>query len=184
MRNFTVQRKWFASSNFLWNNKESLNFAEIVTRYGIGFAFNLLEDFKLYNLENVSNDFRFNYKATGSSRARPWKTGIQGDSGLRATFYEDDKIWIRVCRGNGVIVHSPFEPASHTSRFTALSYNKDVKILISLEIFQADDDLRSLAVDQRKCFFDDERKLTYFKVYTKNNCEAECLSFIGKPSEN
>jgi amiloride-sensitive sodium channel len=55
-----------------------------------------------------------------------------------------------------------------------------LNVWIVPEIIQADEDLRSFDPDERKCYFEDERKLNYFKVYTQRNCESECLSFAGK----
>ena len=53
-------------------------------------------------------------------------------------------------------------------------------ILVAPSIIIAEDDLRSLNVEARNCYFDGERKLKYFKIYTQQNCEMECLSEGGK----
>jgi len=44
--NKTVEREWFNELNALWNGR----FAEILTRRGIGFTFNLLPADELLNL--------------------------------------------------------------------------------------------------------------------------------------
>lgn len=40
--------------------------------------------------------------------------------------------------------------------------------------------LSRYALNQRKCFFNAERQLRFFKMYTQNNCEAECLANFTK----
>lgn len=37
---------------------------------------------------------------------------------------------------------------------------------------------QSCSADQRNCFFDNERQLKFFKIYSKSNCEVECLTNI------
>lgn len=180
LKNETAERKWFDYNQFWWDRREDVKFAETLSTYGIGFSFNLLEDFNLFHLNQTSNDFKYSYKEDSSSKKRPWKTGKQEESGLIAKFLQSDHPWIHICHEAGFIVHSPFELVSKSDRITTLSYSGDIKVLITLEIFQSDEDLRSIPADHRNCYFEDERNLTYFKVYTKKNCEAECLSFIGE----
>jgi hypothetical protein len=177
----TAQREWIGSSEILWNGRKTSDFAEIVTKYGISFGFNLVEDNEIYNMNQITNDFRFSSNASIALKERkPWKTGVGSDSGFQAKFTKTSHNWENICRMNGLIVHSPFEPPTHTNRVIKLGLKRDVTVMISLEVYQADDDLRSIPVDQRHCYLDDERKLSYFKVYTKNNCETECLSFVGR----
>lgn len=49
-------------------------------------------------------------------------------------------------------------------------------ILISPTVIVASEGLRSYSPDVRQCFFDSERILKYFRVYTQQNCELECIS--------
>jgi acid-sensing ion channel, other len=61
----------------------------------------------------------------------------------------------------------------HTTLF---DYGFDFEILITPEIIRTDDTLRTLTPTERGCYFPDERKLEYFQVYTRKNCEFECFS--------
>jgi amiloride-sensitive sodium channel len=45
-------------------------------------------------------------------------------------------------------------------------------------IIKADDDLKQVPASVRKCYFDDEKQLRFFKTYTQKNCEFECLSTV------
>lgn len=40
--------------------------------------------------------------------------------------------------------------------------------------------LRGYSSNQRQCFFDYERKLRFFQIYTQHNCERECLANFTK----
>lgn len=41
-----------------------------------------------------------------------------------------------------------------------------------------DDEVRKMSIAKRNCFLENERKLKYFTIYTKSNCEQECLSLM------
>lgn len=42
------------------------------------------------------------------------------------------------------------------------------------------DGLRGYEPSKRQCFFNSDRQLRFFKVYTQNNCEEECLANFTK----
>jgi amiloride-sensitive sodium channel len=78
------------------------------------------------------------------------------------------------------LVHSPFElPGSYeVEDLFTFDYGFDFQVLITPELVQTDESLRSFSPEKRGCYFEGERKLEYFKVYTKRNCEFECYSEI------
>jgi amiloride-sensitive sodium channel len=55
-------------------------------------------------------------------------------------------------------------------------YEASPMVLITPQITVADDDIRSLSIATRKCYFEGEKKLHFYKIYTQKNCEMECLS--------
>lgn len=83
------------------------------------------------------------------------------------------------CQGLGdrfrIYLHHPSElPWAHHQ-----SYDVDVKEIISLNIIPhriiASPKLKTAySVEKRRCYFDGERQLKYFRHYTKRNCELEC----------
>lgn len=50
------------------------------------------------------------------------------------------------------------------------------KILIKSTLITASDALRSYTPHQRQCFFNFERRLQFYRVYTERNCLLECFS--------
>ncbi|KAL7011031.1 hypothetical protein ACKWTF_014064 [Chironomus riparius] len=59
---------------------------------------------------------------------------------------------------------------------TEFRKNIDYEILITPEIYKSEDDLMDVDLKVRKCYFEGEKKLKYFKFYTQRNCELECLT--------
>lgn len=83
-----------------------------------------------------------------------------------------------VCSSLSFVLHSPYElPGSYdTNDIVMFDYGFDLDILITPEITRTDEDLRSVDPKKRGCYFNGERQLKFFKVYTRKNCEFECLS--------
>jgi acid-sensing ion channel, other len=88
----------------------------------------------------------------------------------------DDKIGI--CTAFSFIVHSPYElPGSYDlTEMCEFHYGFDFDVLITPEIIRTDRSLRSMTPKKRGCYFEGEKKLRFFKVYTRRNCEFECLA--------
>lgn len=90
----------------------------------------------------------------------------------------------RYCQGTGerfkVFLHSPYEiPSSQHQP----SYDMDVTQILTLSVrprvVLASDNIKTAyTAKQRRCFFNSEKKLRYFRIYSKRNCEIECLANI------
>jgi acid-sensing ion channel, other len=97
----------------------------------------------------------------------------------KSNYYDTCKFW-------SFIVHSPFELASSYDVDTEIidtHFGTDVDVLITPEIIRTDEALRSYEPKKRDCYFEDERKLKFFKDYTKRNCEFECFAGANFRSE-
>lgn len=55
---------------------------------------------------------------------------------------------------------------------------RKLEVLITPSVIKSDESLKALQSSDRLCYFADEHKLRFFKVYTKHNCEVECISNI------
>jgi acid-sensing ion channel, other len=47
---------------------------------------------------------------------------------------------------------------------------------VNIKSYRTDDSLRSFSPEKRKCFFEGEKVLRFFKTYSKALCEWECMS--------
>jgi amiloride-sensitive sodium channel len=77
-----------------------------------------------------------------------------------------------------------------------VAFNKSVSIIVKPKITRTSESLMSydpnvweltvishffiyiisLWISRRQCYFDGERQLKFFQIYTKANCELECLT--------
>lgn len=78
------------------------------------------------------------------------------------------------------ILHSPTNFPSATDQRSYLQFLSYNDVLMSLEIFSIDKELKLWPPEKRNCFLPGEKNLTFFKIYTKINCEQECLSIITR----
>lgn len=62
------------------------------------------------------------------------------------------------------------------SNLFEFSGGKHLEVLIKPAVIKSDDSLKTLTPAERSCYFQEERKLQFFKIYTKRNCEIECFS--------
>lgn len=81
----------------------------------------------------------------------------------------------RMQEGYKIIFHSPDEYPNSKMHSNVISFDSLTDIILSPSIHKIDDRIKSLSVDTRQCYLEDERQLKYYKIYNKHNCEQECL---------
>lgn len=79
-------------------------------------------------------------------------------------------------QGFKIGIHSSYEVPQIWKRHFHVAPKQAANILISPTVIVASEGLRSYSPDVRQCFFDSERILKYYRIYTQQNCELECLS--------
>jgi Amiloride-sensitive sodium channel len=75
-----------------------------------------------------------------------------------------------------VIVHNTDELPSYSGYELIFAYPQETEVQIIPEVNLIDDSLTSMSLKSRKCYLRNEKSLKYFKIYTKKNCDQECLS--------
>jgi acid-sensing ion channel, other len=121
----------------------------------------------------------FGSSGRNTSKAYSLSSSPRPGQGLRVKlrqskdFFFEDK-----CTSPSFTVHSPFElPGSYDlNDYIQFGFGLDFEVLITPKIIETDADLANLDPVKRGCFFKGEKKLKYFKVYSRRNCEFECLS--------
>jgi acid-sensing ion channel, other len=85
-----------------------------------------------------------------------------------------------VCKGPAqkflVAFHLPSEIPRLTKQYFSVPLQNHVTVQIKPMMMTTDKELKNYDPILRQCFFNDERYLKFFKTYTQNNCEIECLS--------
>lgn len=88
------------------------------------------------------------------------------------------------CRGfdQGFLVTltTPGETLKLSSNSLRVPILENTLIKIYPKLTTTSNGLLSYKPNRRQCFFAFERRLRFFKMYTQNNCEAECLSNFTK----
>jgi acid-sensing ion channel, other len=100
-------------------------------------------------------------------------------NGLRISMQRNKKVKSNeACTAPTFTVHSPFELPGSYDRNERIDYyyGYDLEVLITPEIIKTDESLKSFEPSERGCYFEGEKKLRFFKIYTKRNCEFECYA--------
>jgi amiloride-sensitive sodium channel len=110
------------------------------------------------------------------SEAYPLKVGIDSPSKfvLKVTEPHIAEPSMKVCLERSLNIGHPHSLPTFIDHrmFERISVSTIVEV--TPEITQTDESLRQLSPKERECFFEDEMKLRFFKVYTQRNCELEC----------
>ncbi|KAF5270642.1 hypothetical protein FQA39_LY01380 [Lamprigera yunnana] len=95
---------------------------------------------------------------------------------LRA--YEEDLDY--VCRGPvqgfKVLLHHPADVPRVSQQYFRAPLNQEIVVAIKPDMMTTSDGLKDYHPHRRQCYFPSERQLKFYKVYTQQNCEIECLT--------
>jgi amiloride-sensitive sodium channel len=78
--------------------------------------------------------------------------------------------------GFKILLHSPIELPRMRSFGFAVQTGQETRVVIKPLISDASDSIRTVPVDKRQCVFENESKLKLFKIYSRKNCEMECVA--------
>lgn len=79
-----------------------------------------------------------------------------------------------------IFLHMPGETPALSRLPFEIYPNEDTKISIKPTLITTTDGLRRYAPDRRQCFFNFERRLSFYRIYTQRNCEQECFAKFMK----
>lgn len=74
------------------------------------------------------------------------------------------------------IIHNPDELPSQADHHFFSEDNRIEKVYLEVQSVRIDKTLESWTSEQRNCFRENEKRLKFFRIYTRRNCEHECLS--------
>lgn len=85
-----------------------------------------------------------------------------------------------ICRGPvqgfKVLLHIPGEIPKISKKYYRVPMHQEVVVTVKPNMITTSDGLIDYPPNKRQCFFENEGNLKFFKVYTQNNCEMECLA--------
>lgn len=80
--------------------------------------------------------------------------------------------------GFKVLFHTPTETPKISNFGFFVTPGQEIRAVVEPKINDASQMIRSVPIKQRQCFFASEGNLTYFRTYSKKNCEMECESYL------
>lgn len=78
-------------------------------------------------------------------------------------------------KGFKLVVHLPCEIPQFDKQYFRFPLEKSATLVIRPSLIDTDD-LKSYDENTRQCVYEGERKLNFFKKYTRSNCQLECLA--------
>lgn len=82
--------------------------------------------------------------------------------------------------GYRVFLSMPGESLKNPRHFLSVDPSSTTRIRIKPKLITTSEGLRYYTPNHRQCFFDSERQLRFFKIYTQHNCRVECLTQFMK----
>ncbi|XP_053698532.1 pickpocket protein 28-like [Sabethes cyaneus] len=169
-------------------------FAQTITEEGICMTFNGFSSEEMFRKSTLHTDYEYlsetrlstnwslerGYYSNANLNSYPIRVlGSGFGAGLYinlATTNTDLDYHCREAQGFKVLLHSPSDYPQVSKKFIRVTLNRDVTIAIKPQIIGTDNELHDYSPDRRLCFFDRERELKFFHVYSQGNCELECLT--------
>ncbi|KAL9703315.1 hypothetical protein quinque_006833 [Culex quinquefasciatus] len=121
------------------------------------------------------------YTAQSDLDSYPYRALRPGQlAGLKVFLRSDRRNHDFLCRGAlrgfKALLHPNNEYPQLTSQFVRIPMNQDVNIAVKPQIITTTPGLHHYSPERRQCFFNHERYLQFFREYTQDNCELECLT--------
>ncbi|XP_045774541.1 pickpocket protein 28-like [Maniola jurtina] len=183
-----------------WKGKQSScnnMFTPILTEEGMCFTFNTIGPEDLFRYENLNADYEYmeNLKRTKNQgwtleygylpdaprRTYPIRgSGAGPKAGMELLLTEDMEGLDQECNdwlsGFKILLHTPSDLPRLSQQYIRVPIYQEVTIAFTATLEVTSDGLEVFTPFGRQCYFENERSLAYFKVYSQSNCEYECLT--------
>ncbi|KAL5275289.1 hypothetical protein ACFFRR_001294 [Megaselia abdita] len=184
-----------------WRNKIGSCSKLLVKTYtdeGICFTFNGLSVDELYRPNTYQYKYYKKYLKTEKKNSLKWslQNGYDSGSDMKSYPYRVlgagsrpgffialqglEKNMDYICRGAvqgfKIHLHSPDDVPRVSHQYIRIPFGKEVLISVKPSMITTSDGILNYTPEGRQCYFNNERYLKYFNIYTQGNCELECLS--------
>ena len=102
------------------------------------------------------------------------RDGIKFD--LKTYKNDTDSFCLGRVQGFKITLHTPGEIPRVSKDYFRIPLGQEVVVSVKPNMITTSDGLIEYAPKRRQCFFNDEKFLKFFKIYSQSNCELECLS--------
>lgn len=134
--------------------------------------------FKIF-FYRVSPDFFYEPFSSSSGKKLPWKkTMIQNTLSflLYDEYFYNEELFSHSLNKFRIIIHNIDELPFRNGRHFFPRINSSEKASFVVQKSAIDKLLVTWSPENRRCFSDGEKRLKFFRIYSKKNCEHECLS--------
>ncbi|KAL9702139.1 hypothetical protein quinque_005657 [Culex quinquefasciatus] len=170
-------------------------FTETLTEEGLCFTFNGIAADDMLRKEELHKDYAYTtenrssvqwtlengYREDAAIDTYPLRVlgaGARAGLNILLRLYEYDLDYL--CRGPvvgfKVLLHTSSEYPQVSKQYFRVPLQQEVIISVKPQMITTFDGLRDYAPHRRQCYFNHERRLKYFQVYTQQNCELECIT--------
>jgi amiloride-sensitive sodium channel len=178
-----------------------------VSKHGISDTFNMLGYKTVFNMENMHDDFQI-FKRNKPTKFPYYSllksVDFNDDDNettqwtLENSYSTNEDVYVKPLRAlkknelkiifdtPKIKCHNVFKARFHLPNEMPTPFHKEsffkesfhTDFTLSAEKFTAKADLRRFSPDIRRCYFEGEKKLKFFKSYTKNHCDCECMTNV------
>lgn len=131
-----------------------------------------------WNMEAGYTDSQAGESALNSYPNRVLGTGP--DNGLnvqlRLNPMELDYLCQGAVQGFKVVLHAPTEIPQPSKNFLRLPLEQEILVSVKPNMVVTTKELRHYPPNRKLCYLNSERSLKFYKVYTQQHCELECVS--------
>jgi amiloride-sensitive sodium channel len=112
----------------------------------------------------------------------PWRALLSGASnGFTVYLLVDNENIDFMCKqiqGYKVVLHSPVRIPRLNREYFRIPLDHAVVASVQPVVITTSQEVKTFDVAKRNCYFPSERKLKYFRTYSQQNCQLECLTNI------
>ncbi|XP_059608072.1 pickpocket protein 28-like [Phlebotomus argentipes] len=181
---------------FIWKGSNKTYLSTIVTEAGLCFAFNMMTNTRIFRDDVIyfskpnSNMATLKELDWTPEKGFPRDTGldqfpfrfVNGGTGnsLELALTTDPADYDFLCegpfQGYNVLINTPVEVPSINGGYVRVPSNQETLIMLKPHLIHTSNTLRSYEPSGRQCYYESERYLRFFRVYTQLNCEMECVT--------
>ncbi|XP_005176878.1 pickpocket protein 28-like [Musca domestica] len=170
---------------------------KVYTDEGICYAFNSLKANDLYRDQVMRSQMR-EESPNKSEDALAWSLekgyAVDSDfqtypmralsSGSKAGFQiflqsfpnETDFTCTGPTQGFKIMLNSPDDVPSVEKHFVWVPMDRDIMVAVKPTMITTSADVKAYRPEKRRCYFQQDRQLRFYKIYTQRNCERECVT--------
>lgn len=178
-----IEKSAFNSSELFVIDGSEILPSRILTFRGMCYSINMLNFSSIFNSEVIHKDFQTysNNKISEWSIERGYfspNVTYPSRHGTKLCVYLNKTDAVNSWPNNFIKInfHFPNEIPTPSHKTYSVEYGSTTTYDVKVQSHRYDKGMKSVPIAWRKCYFDGEKILKYFRSYTKFHCEIECES--------